>query len=201
MRNYETNPFSGLRNEPKSTVAVATHGRSVGCAQGAPPLPGVGDGRARRFSTVRRLTTSVLGVMVLLAGCSPSAGTATGSASPNDSTEGGYGNFSFDLGGQSAGTNGAQEPGPYAEVGAALYRSPEQACVICHGTNAEGAARGGTIVGTSAEQLREVLGGETDHEGVPRPALTDNDYRNLEAFLATVGQDIGTNGTDTDTNG
>ena|GEM_PF-4904742 len=139
-------------------------------------------------------------VTVLLAGCSPSAG--TGTAAPNDNTAGGFGNFSFDIGNQNASTNGAQEPRANAEAGAALYGAAEQECAVCHGANAEGTvALGGPLVGTSADQLRETLADGSNHRGESRPDWTDDDYQNLEAFLAAVGQDVGTNGTDTGTNG
>jgi len=160
--------------------------------------------RVRRWVTAGSQNAAAIPAIVLVAlivGCSPSGGTGTGQATPNADLAGGYGDFSFDIADPAATTNGAEEDAADPEAGAALYRSAEQACAVCHGTNAEGAALGEPLVGTSAQRLEEVLEGDDDHQNVSRPTLTNEDYLDIEAFLATVGQDLDSNGADTGTNG
>ncbi len=162
-----------------------------------------------RLIRPRRWRTPALAAVVfaaLLAGCSRSPSSGTGQTVPatnaNDNSGSGYGDFSFDLSNQNAGTNGVEDGGPDAEAGAALYRSAEQACAVCHGTDAEGTtALGSPLAGTTTDRLLEVLAEDSDHTGGPRPDFANDDYLNLAAFLATVGQDVSTNGTDVGTNG
>ena len=162
----------------------------------------------RRLESGRRTIgkpRTVAAVLVLIsvalaADCAPSGGTgAAQPATPDANLNGGYGDFSFEITDQDATTNGTDPPGADAEAGATLYGSAEQACAVCHGTYAEGAAQAGPLVETSAARLEEVLGSEDDHQNVSRPPLTDEDYLNLEAFLVAPGQDAGSNGVDADT--
>ena len=188
----ETHHLSPVPTGLMSSRASLHRDESRGCSHCVPS--------GRRF----RPAFAAAVVTALLAGCSPSGGTGAGpgTAAPNENTAGGFGDFSFDIGNQSASTNGAPEPRASAEAGAELYGAAEQECAVCHGANAEGTvAFGGPLVATSADQLRETLADGSNHRGGLRPDWTDDDYQNLEAFLAAVGRDVGTNGTDTGTNG
>ncbi|MCP4589188.1 MAG: hypothetical protein GY842_00450 [bacterium] len=141
------------------------------------------------------------------AGCTPTVSSGSGGGGGSgvqvSDTEGAFGDFSFDLTeDDEVDTNGTEDPGADAQAGGVLFRSAEQGCAVCHGEDAEGtAALGGAVVETSEARLREMLAEGTEHQGGGRPSYSDDDFANLEAFLAGVEDDAGTNGVDTDSNG